>query len=148
MITNNEGSPYLRRWYVIPRNRWVNIYVHQFLRSDDDRAMHDHPWPFFSWVLKGRYFEEIDLGVIVRERWSFAYRPAVHRHIVRLDVTMVQDRYEDDSWARSASPQDIPVWTLIVTGRRMREWGFWCPDPKTLVERFVPWREFGARGCE
>src|SRR3546814_8204117 len=33
-----EDNPYLRRWYIIPRNRWFNVYLHEFLRDDDDRA--------------------------------------------------------------------------------------------------------------
>ncbi|EIC64345.1 hypothetical protein [Mycobacteroides abscessus] len=37
-----EGEPpYLLRWYVIPRNRWVNVYLHKFLRDDEDRALVD-----------------------------------------------------------------------------------------------------------
>ncbi|SID67872.1 Protein of uncharacterised function (DUF550) [Mycobacteroides abscessus subsp. abscessus] len=51
-----EGeAPYLLRWYVIPRNRWLNIYLHKFLRDDDDRALHDHPWWFVSLMLWGQY---------------------------------------------------------------------------------------------
>lgn len=34
--------PYLLRWFIIPRNRFFNIYLHKFLRSDDDRALLDH----------------------------------------------------------------------------------------------------------
>jgi hypothetical protein len=37
-------SPYMLRWWIIPRNKFFNIYLHRFLRSDDDRALHDHPW--------------------------------------------------------------------------------------------------------
>ena len=33
-----EGGPYLRRWWLSPRNRLFNIYLHHFLRDDDDRA--------------------------------------------------------------------------------------------------------------
>ena len=43
-IIGGHDAPYLLRWWLIPRNRFFNVYVHQFLRSDDDRALHDHPW--------------------------------------------------------------------------------------------------------
>ena len=43
-VIGGAERPYLRRWWVIPRNRLFNVYLHQFLRSDDDRALHDHPW--------------------------------------------------------------------------------------------------------
>src|SRR5262245_55579519 len=57
VIIGREGDDYLRRWYVIPRNRIFNVYMHQFIRSDDDRALHDHPWWNLSFLLNGRYVE-------------------------------------------------------------------------------------------
>ncbi len=27
-------------------------------------------------------------------------------------------------------------WSLFITGRKVRTWGFWCP------QGFVPWHEF------
>ena len=56
-IIGPKDAPYLRRWWIIPRNRLFNIYLHQILRSDDDRALHDHPWINCSIILKGRYME-------------------------------------------------------------------------------------------
>jgi hypothetical protein len=38
------GDHYLHRWWVVPRNEKSNVYLHEILHSDDDRAMHDHPW--------------------------------------------------------------------------------------------------------
>jgi hypothetical protein len=35
-IIGGEADPYLRRWWVIPRNRFFNIYLHHFVRSDDE----------------------------------------------------------------------------------------------------------------
>lgn len=52
-----KEQPYMRRWWLIPRNRFFNIYLHNILRSDDDRALHDHPWRWCSILLRGAYFE-------------------------------------------------------------------------------------------
>jgi hypothetical protein len=52
-LIGGADDPYIRRWWVIPRNRWFNVYLHQFLRSDDDRALHDHPWANCSILLRG-----------------------------------------------------------------------------------------------
>ena len=41
---------------------------------------------------------------------------------------------------------ELPCWTLIVTGRRSRGWGFWCRN-KPVEEQFVPWQDFGDAGC-
>ena len=54
---DSPDGAYLHRWYLIPRNRVLNIYLHQFLRDVDDRALHDHPWPWCSLLLDGAYFE-------------------------------------------------------------------------------------------
>lgn len=131
-------NPYLLRWYLIPRNRWFNVYLHKFLRDDDDRALHDHPWWFVSIVIKGGYFEYVEgARSLVRSAPSIAYRPAELRHRVRLFRDL-------------ATGKLISCWTLVITGRKSREWGFWCP------QGFVPWHEFVApndegavgRGCD
>jgi hypothetical protein len=61
-VIGGTERPYLRRWFVIPRNPIFNIYLHQFLRSDDDRALHDHPWWFVSMMLVGKYREYMPGG--------------------------------------------------------------------------------------
>ena len=42
-IIGDDHDPYLKRWWLIPRNPLVNVYLHQILRSDEDRALHDTP---------------------------------------------------------------------------------------------------------
>ena len=112
VIIGEKSRPYLRRWYVIPRNRWLNVYFHQFLRSDDDRALHDHPWWNLSWLLCGEYTEHtIGAG-------------GVHRRVIRRAGDLKLRR------AKAAHRIELhagPCWTLFVTGPRVRSWGFHCP---------------------
>src|SRR5690242_14714107 len=70
VIIGGRDRPYMLRWFVIPRNRFFNIYLHHFHRSDDDRALHDHPWLNLSIILQGEYVEHtIEAGgVNVRTR--------------------------------------------------------------------------------
>lgn len=127
--------PYMLRWFLIPRNGWLNVYLHKFLRDDDDRALHDHPWTFLSIMIRGRYFEHTEAGTVERRAPSAALRHAEHRHRVELPKTLRGD--------------PVPCWTIVITGRKWRTWGFWCP------RGFVPWHEFVApddegaigRGC-
>jgi len=122
-------NPYLLRWWVIPRNRWFNIYLHNILRNDDDRALHDHPWWNVSIVLTGVLREVLPTGARILQRFAVVGRRATAAH--RLEVL------------------HGPVWTLFITGPVIRTWGFHCP------KRWVPWREFVAadnpgetgRGC-
>ena len=85
-IIGGKEQPYMLRWWVIPRNRWFNIYLHYFLRSDDDRALHDHPWFNVSILLDGGYTEHTiaEGGVNVRKEYSagaikFRRAKAAHR---------------------------------------------------------------------
>lgn len=121
VIVGGAESPYMRRWWVIPRNRFFNIYLHHFLRSDDDRALHDHPWWNLSVLLDGRYVEHTISagGINVRtERkagdWKFRQAGAAHR------IELIEG----------------PCWTVFITGPRLREWGFHCP------RGWVHWRDF------
>lgn len=120
-IIGGEDQPYLKRWYLIPRNTFINVYLHQFLRSDDDRAKHDHPWWFVSFLIWGSYLEDLDRNGV--QRWigrsapSVALRRTTDRHIVYLFKSR-------------------PAWTIVITGRTVREWGFWCP------KGFIEWKEF------
>ncbi len=115
--------PYMLRWFLLPRNRWFNIYLHKFLRDDDDRALHNHPWFFISLMLKGAYIECLPAGrAILRRAGSLVFRPANHKHRVELLRDKTGDR--------------IPCWTLVVTGPKVQTWGFFCP------KGFVPWFDF------
>lgn len=101
--------PYMRRWIF-----WMGplgtLRLHHFMRSDMDEALHDHPWRFVTFPFS-TYDEYVPVSDFVDathlkevKRWRFHYRPANYRHAVKLRK---------------------PTWTLVWTGRKMREWGFW-----------------------
>ena len=114
LIVGPEKDPYMIRWFVIPRNRFCNVYLHNFLKDDDDRALHDHPWSFVSIILKGGYIERTEAGLNPRFAGSIAFRRAKHRHQVELF---------DDHQTQSKKP----CWTVIITGPKRRTWGFLVP---------------------
>lgn len=138
LVVGDAEAPYLRRWWVIPRNRLFNIYLHEFRRSDDDRALHDHPWVWCSLLLRGRYIEHtIAAGGIHRAR-------TLHAGSLRMHGPHFAHRIE-------LLPRTT-CWTLFITGPRLRTWGFHCPQ-----RGWVPWRRFTdpatggstiGRGCE
>ncbi len=108
---------YMERWYILPRNPRTNVYLHRILRSDDDRALHDHPWHNTSLVLLGGYREHTPDGVFERQPGDIVHRAPTDRH--RLEI-------------------DEPAVSLFLTGAKVRDWGFWCDGG----DRFVPWQEF------
>ncbi len=129
-VIGGEANPYIRRWWVIPRNRWFNIYLHQILRPDDDRALHDHPWWNCSIVLRGGYREVTPSRPegAWRCAGSIVFRGARALHRLELAPAQVSDIGLVTRW--------LPCWSLFVTGPRIREWGFACP------KGWVHWRDF------
>lgn len=125
-VIGGTESPYLMRWWLLPRNRFFNVYLHKFCRSDDDRALHDHPWCWASLLLWGEYTEHtIDAGGIHHRRIYSAGSLRAHggKHAHRIEL------------------HAGPVWTLFITGPRVREWGFHCP-----AQGWIPWQRFTAPG--
>lgn len=122
-VIGGQENPYLRRWWLIPRNRFFNVYLHQFLRSDDDRAHHTHPWLFnVSAVMRDQYVEHVIergglLRRITRQAGAIKFRWGESPHRVEL-------------------VDGQPCWTIFITGPRVREWGFFCSD------RFVHLQDF------
>ena len=124
------GDDYLRRWWVIPRNPFLNVYLHEIRKSDDNRAGHDHPWDNRTLVIEGGYDE---ITYSLREPWRELQR------IGRFEGDVI-DRLAGDTH-RLIVPEGGHAVTLFVTGPKVRDWGFWCPD-----RRFVPWQDFCAPG--
>lgn len=131
-----KSDPYLRRWWVIPRNRFFNIYLHNIRHSDDDRALHDHPWANCSIILSGGYWEVTPNALHWRKRGSITFRRATAAHRLALDETHPEGGNK-------------PCWTLFITGPAVREWGFHCTKGWVHWRDFVDERDSGAigRGC-
>ena len=102
----DSGQPYLERWIL-----WcgITLRLHKFHKGDDDRAFHDHPWWFITLPLQS-YVEQTPVqGEQLVRGWRPHFRPAKHQHIVQIEA-------------------DQPVWTLLMTGSKRKEWGFWDND--------------------
>lgn len=125
-ICTREGEVYLTRWTIARLFGWA-LMVHVMRRPDQDRCHHDHPWCFFTLVLRGGYVEEVvDLstGEATERRnrpGTLLYRPALHTH-------------------RVAELPKGSCATLVLRGPYRRVWGFrnplgaWRP-----WDRFVDW---------
>lgn len=134
-VIGGEEDPYMLRWHVIPRNPLFNIYLHRFLRSDDDRALHDHPWLNLSYLLEGEYTEHtIEAGGVhvktIRKAGDWKFRTASSAHRIELHAG--------------------PCWTLFITGPRLRRWGFHCPNGWRHWKEFTKPNAPGevGKGCE
>jgi hypothetical protein len=95
--------PYVIRWKL--EARLGSVRLHHWLKPDDDRAFHDHPWWFATVMLRGCYTDRSPAGDDVLMAGSARVRPALHQHTV--------------------IPGEHGAWTLMLTGPKSRAWGFW-----------------------
>lgn len=101
-----KECPYMYRWVF---NFWLfAIRIHRWVRSDDKRHFHDHPWGFITIVLKGGYVDVSPDKRDVLSPGSIRYRSAYHKHYVEV-------------------PEEGCT-TLLITGPPIRNWGFWIGD--------------------
>ena len=122
-IARNDGETYLHRRFLLPRNKYFNIYLHKFLSSDEADALHDHPWHSLSFLIRGVLYETTEAGLDVLRSPLIKFRSATYRH--RLSVLGI--------------PRKTPI-TILITGNLIREWGFWCE------KGFVRWDKYNSQG--
>jgi len=125
-IADQDGSPYLTRYFVL-RSRWFGIYLHNIHRNDRD-DMHDHPWNFTTFILRGGYWEYLTDHPPLTDRRRWCGPGSVLRHKAT-DIHRVELR--TDEWGKF-----IPAWTLVFIGRKQRSWGF------HTLGGWVHWREY------
>ena len=135
VLIGKQDDTYMRRWWVIPRNRFFNIYLHHFLRSDDDRALHDHPWVNASILLHGRYTEHTIAKGGVNHRAEYVAGAV---------------KFRGPRYAHRVELTDGPCWSLFITGPNIREWGFHCPAGWRHWKDFVDGNNSGhiGKGCD
>lgn len=132
-------NPYVLRWHLIPRNRFFNVYLHLFLRGDEDDALHDHRADNISWILDVGYCEELRRGVRLRKPGRVYARFAGTPHRVHLWQTLD---------GRDFPFAHIPAVTIFITGPHRRNWGFHCPKGWQPWQKIVGTGHYGARpGC-
>lgn len=104
------------RWRVVRQNPLCSIFIHRFLRGDEDAVLHDHPWSNASFILEGEYTEVMADGPHLRRAGMLIARKAGTAHRIELHAG--------------------EAWTLFMCGPRVREWGFHCP------RGWRHWREY------
>ena len=94
---------------------WFGIFLHKLTTKDSRSVLHNHPWSFTSFVLKGGYTEYVPCGC----GFDHCTYYAVPRDIRRVNVKRF-----NNSWHWIDSLDRYPTWTLLFVGRRRRVWGY------------------------
>lgn len=131
VITAKADTPYMFRWWVIPRNRWFNIYLHKVV-ANDERHYHDHPWNSLGFILEGSFMEYIPYHQPKdRKLLDDAFRCNL------LEQGMFQ--YRDTNYSHYLIQfSTIPVWSLFFTGKKRTVWGFYHPVTRKWINH-VTW---------
>ena len=119
-----ENEPYLTRYYLFLKDRkWFpfNVFLHNFHKGDLD-DLHDHPWPYFTLILRGGYWEHTVSGKHWRSPGHFRINTPRSLHRIELEP-------------------NTDVWTLFIPGPKLREWGFirkgeWVESQQYLREKY------------
>lgn len=122
------GMVYLRRLRMI-QTPWFGLYLHFIYEPDTDQHPHDHPWTFWSFIVRGEYCEERHERMAHRD-WYMErkFHTARSLHKFALD------------WAHRITYIAPGTITLVAVGPRSRpNWGFWTSDGK------VPWQAYNNK---
>jgi hypothetical protein len=125
-LRRQDGKVYLDRWgFETPIG---GLYLHHMTAPDPGVDLHDHPWVFWSLILKGGYEEErcesrsAPTYARYAEKFNTCRRGVVHVHhrwsIHRVQMTECH---------RITCLIGAECWTLVVRGPRRRSWGFYLP---------------------
>lgn len=122
IIMDRSGTvPYMHRYYLIFKDKMTdsdpsrklpfNAFIHYIVKSDED-GLHDHPWWYFTLILKGGYWEETPTGTFWRGPGHFRISRPTSLHKLMLPNILHGD------------PADDGAWTLFIRGPKVRDWGF------------------------
>lgn len=129
------GTVYLRRLRVV-QTPWFSWLIHWINEPDFDRDPHDHPWTFWSLIVRGGYAERVYSRYAPNTRTpvlSVRSRLANYSTRVWRRASLHKMATEDAHQITEVIPGTI---TCVFTGRRVRQFCFWTPAGE------VPWRRY------
>lgn len=162
IIKRENEVPYLIRWNLFECPAF-SIKIHKILRSDYD-CLHDHPWAFLSFILRGGYVEHRDIPIepkpetvaavsTVKNLNSNGYNISdmewlgynmtyfTHKRVSKIvhPGSIIYRKAED----RHKLEIHQPALTLVITFKKTRQWGFWTK------QGWVPFFKYNSNNhCE
>jgi hypothetical protein len=117
-----DGSLYMGRWRIIDEGTragrilerltgYASVRLHLIMRADHDRELHNHPFRYRTFVLRGFYGERYANGLFAAEK---------HRILTPGDTATGSDTH----FHRITAVSEGGVWTLFCMSRNQGEWGF------------------------
>ena len=123
---SNDKRVYLRRLRIVQTPLFA-LYLHFIYLKDEDRDPHDHPFNFWSLILRGGYTERV---------WRIA--PGIDRDRLHFTQTWGRFSFHKMSMRESHMIDTLKphTTTLVFCGRKVKSWGFY---PET---GYVPYQQY------
>lgn len=123
IMDRQSNEPYLTRYYLfLKKRKWFpfNVFLHNFHKGDPD-DLHDHPWCYFTLIIRGGYWEYTPKGKFWRGAGHCRVASSCSLHRIELDP-------------------NVNAWTIFIPGPHVREWGFvdngvWKQHEQYLAEK-------------
>jgi hypothetical protein len=124
------NEPLLTRYYLFLKDRKrfpFNAFLHKFHKGDPG-DVHDHPWPYFTLILAGGYYEWIP---------QFHNDGTMSCEVRKWRGTGHFRFCGANSYHRIELKEGVTPWTLFMPGPQKQEWGFlvdnkWIHNDKYL----------------
>jgi len=133
---------YMERWWIRkpkPGRNWT-CRLHHILSSDNDRHLHDHPWPYVTIILRGGYWETRPTAeknwAKDTVKWNGEFGPAgswVERKWRGPGSILIR---KPNSYHQLTLPEGKTALTMFWMGPHTQHWGFMTPTGK------IYWREY------
>lgn len=154
----NPDCPIMHRLTIVRHPRLGSARLHNFCPNADDRDVHDHPWNFLTFVLRG-YYDDFAPCTNCESGLRYETEPPVSvdgiqygtsRMITVCDAcngrgTVLRERMSRGKIRfRSAKHAHIThvgpegCLTFVLTGPVIRDWGF------IRAGRWIWWKSYGA----
>lgn len=110
---DDPSKDYLWRLRIL-QTPWFGIYLHKLCGPDSRAILHNHPFGFISFILRGGYTEFVPGPYYTQSRY-----------IKRVNVKRFgSPKRPLSSFHWIAELDRTPTWTLVFVGRRKRVWGY------------------------
>jgi hypothetical protein len=117
LIIGPRHDPQTIRWHIFSWRGW-QLSLHKWLRSDSDRALHDHKADNISVILNGGYFEIL---------FDSRYPTRARVYTERFRWPLVPYFRKAETPHRVVLPSGgVPIWSLWLRWPPRRRWGYWC----------------------
>lgn len=131
ILCRDSKEPYLERYYLFLKDREnfpFNVFIHKFLKSDPD-DLHDHPWGYFTFILRGGYWEHTPEGKFWRGAGHFRKQTPESLHRIELEP-------------------GVTAWTMFIPFSKKREWGFVYKGTWVQHEKYLNMRQANNQEVE